>query len=167
MSKKPQQKTQRVRLKDAEDSIYHPNQVVIQSNELDHDIGREPIRDVIVYTSIGYHDYLDGDDNPILGDDSSTNPNNDVQLAEDRSIAFAKEVSIDGRNSNYYVKKASNGRFFDPWGIDEGRHNKQLRHTGKGEFEYHTVNKRSFTFYVAFLRTHNTAQLRNAERENF
>ncbi len=160
-------KQQRVRPKDAEDAIYRTNQVVIQGSELDHEIGREPIRDVIVYTSIGFHDYLDGNNNPILGDDSAKSLNCDFMLAEDRPTAFAKEVSVDGRNSNYYVKKASHGRFFNPWGVDEGRHNKQLRHTGKAEFEYHTVNKRSFTFYVAFLRTHNTAQLLNAERENF
>lgn len=150
-----------MRIGDAENAIHHPNSnVKIQGDEPNKNSGL-PVRDVIVYTSFGKHDYLDGDDNPIVADDS------EEFVAEDRPLAFAKEVSVDGRNSSYHVKRASNGRFFDPWGIDEGRHNKQLHHTGKTEFEYHSVNKRSFTFYVAFLRTHNPAQLRNAERENF
>lgn len=160
--KKNLQETQRVRIKEAEEAIFNPNSVEIQDDAPDINFGIDPVRDVIVYTSFGKHDYLDGDDNPILGDESENS------LAEDRPLAFAKEVSVNGRNSSYYVKRASGGRFYNPQGIDdEGRHNKQLHHTGKSKFEYHTVNKRSFEFYVAFLRTRNLAQLRNAERENF
>ncbi len=157
------QENQTVRVRDAENAIFHPNNVVEEENivSAEKHLGSAPDREVTVYTVFGKHDYLDGHDFPILGDES------DNVLAEDRDLAFAKEVSVDGRNSHYYIRRASNGRLFNPNGMDEGRHNKFLHHSGKREFEYHQVNQRVFNFYKDFLKSKNPAHLRNAEREAF
>ena len=93
------QENQTVRVRDAENAIFKPNNVVEEENivSAEKHLGQTPNRAVVVYTIFGKHDYLDGHDFPVLGDES-----NDIS-AEDRDLAFAKEVSVDGRNSHYYI----------------------------------------------------------------
>ena len=151
-----------VRPKDIEEAIFRPN-ASVEGEPVDttFDILKEDDREVWVYTILGKHDFIDEDDNPVLGDESE-----DYE-AEDRPNAFAKKVSINGGQWRYSVRRSSNGRMLNPIGQDEGRHNKELHHAGRKELEFHSVNARAFKFYLAFLRTKNLANLRNAERETF
>jgi hypothetical protein len=47
----------------------------------------------------------------------------------------------------------------------EGQSNKFLAKAGKPEYSFKEVNEKTFSFYVNFLSTKNTAWLSNTERE--
>jgi len=77
-------------------------------------------------------------------------------------------VTKDGgeERSKYFVKINFRGELFDPWGIfSEGREKRYLKHTGKDEWNFQTVGKNAFLFYLMFLKTRNRAYLTHAQRE--
>jgi len=153
----------RVNVRDADKAIFRPNSQV-QDDSPEQNFNTEISREVVCYTMFGNHDYIDGDDYPILGD--STDDKGVQTDAENRTLSFARTVSTNSRNLKYYVKSAVGGKFFNPLGMDEGRHNKVLHHAIGNEFTYHQVNKSSFDYYIQFLKTKNKAHLLNAERED-
>lgn len=159
MAQKKQQQ-RRVRVRDAEKSIWRPNDEDALS-EYHANTGPDFERDVVVYTIFGSHDYLDEDNKPAIFDDG------DIE-AEDRDIAFAKVVRIDGGDPHYSVRRDSAGRILDPLGMfSERNHNKMRHHTQRRQWEWVEVNKRVFEYYVRYLETKNRAHYINAEREVF
>ena len=151
------QLTSRVRIKRAD--IFDPT-AQVDTIEPDRDFGREPERDVVCYTFYGQHDYLDADDNPTLMDIDGVE-------AEERDLAFAKAVTVNGR-TRFFIKQGDNGRLFNPIGMtDQWTHNKFRHHTGSKQWNFVEVSPRAFGFYLDFLRTKNTAYHKNAEREAF
>lgn len=147
----------RGRTKLRDEDIFDPKSQV-QTLEPDRDFGREPERDVYIYTIYGQHDYLDHDDNPTLFTER------EGITDEDRPTAFAKKVVSEDRE-RFFIK--SNGvQLYNPIGVaDENRHNKFLQHAGKKEWKFVEVSPKSFRFYLAFLRTKNVAHHLNAQRE--
>jgi len=107
-----------------------------------------------LYTILGNHDWVDEDGFPRM---------NTKEF--DPAQVHAKAVK-DSSRTKFYIKRGRYGKPFDPMGIyTEGTEYKQKRHAGKPEWELKQVNKKAFDFYINFLRTKNSAWLRNAERE--
>lgn len=147
--------TKNVRVRDWQQAIFRPQspENVKQAN-VDTDVGKELEREVMCFTVLGKHDYLNNSEDPMMHDES----NKDV---------LAKIVTVNEGNPRYLIKRDSNGRLFNPLGMDEGRHNKFLHHAGKDQYEFRGVNRKAFDFYLQFLKTKNLAHLRTAEREVF
>tara|TARA_Y100000310_G_scaffold303187_1_gene341286 strand:- start:67 stop:489 length:423 start_codon:yes stop_codon:yes gene_type:complete len=82
---------------------------------------------------------------------------------------YAKRVTISGEGGTrykLYVKFGLDGFMYNPWGLySEGTNNKMAKHSGKMAWAFRQVNDKSFSYYLDFLRTRNTAWLNNAERE--
>lgn len=149
----------RVRPHEIEDAVYRPN-VNVHGDSIDHNIGQAIDRDTQCFCLFGKHEALDGQGYPILLDDEE-------DLAEDKQDVLAKIVVVNENTPKYMIRTDSNGRFFNPLGMDEGNHNKFIHRAGKDLYQFKSVNKRAFRFYLDFLRTKNTAHHRNAERESF
>lgn len=147
------QNTNRVSARDLEGAIFRPNNEVNEENT-DRDFMEPLEREVICFTIIGKQDYISRLDQPVLED-------------ENHLDVFAKIVVVNQGNPKYLVKRDSNGRLFNPLGIDEGNHNKFIHSAGKDQYEFRSVNKKSFDHYVRFLSTKNLSHLRTAEQEIF
>lgn len=82
---------------------------------------------------------------------------------------YAKRLTICGEGGTrykHYVKFGIRGFMYNPWGIySEGTSRKEVKHSGKKAWTFSQVSNKSFTYYLTFLRTKNTAWLNNAERE--
>ena len=106
--------------------------------------------------------YTNGSDNSVDFDATRT-------IDHESSDCYAKRITITGEGGTrykYYVKFGINGFMYNPWGLySEGMHNKQAKHSGKMAWTFREVNNKSFSYYLDFLRTRNTAWLNNAERE--
>jgi len=147
------------RTKIGKNDIFDPK-ASIKSLEPDRDFGREPSKNVICYTIIGKHSYLDASDNPVVMDTQDC-------LAEDNPLSFAKSIEVDG-DVRYFIKVGNNHRLINPIGIsDENTQNNFDNKSGKSQWRYRLVDPRAFSLYQAFLRTKNIAFHMNAEREIF
>ena len=145
--------TSRISSRDLDSSIFRPmNQN--KDSSIDQNFIEEIDRDTMCFTMFGKHDGLTDDGMPFLND-------------EDDPDVLAKVVVVNDGYPKYMVKRDSNGKLFNPLGMDEGRHNKFLHHAGKGQYEFRSVNRRAFDSYLQFLKTKNLAHLRTAEREIF
>lgn len=110
-----------------------------------------------VYTIIGKEEYLEKDKYPCL--------RLSADEAADHKNAYAIKVSI-GDRTRYYVKRGNDGRIFNPIGMfSEGTSTKQIRHAGKGVWNFKEIKEGVFDLYINFLLTKNVSYLRNAERE--
>jgi len=91
------------------------------------------------------------------------------QVAPDDPKCYAKlfiTTEKEQETLKYFLKVNFSGELFDPWGIfSEGRERKYLKHTGRNEWNFQTVNKNAFLFYLMFLKTRNKAYLTHAQRE--
>lgn len=145
--------TNRVSTRDMNDAIFRP-QNQNKDSSVDQNFMEEVNRDILCYTIFGKHDSLDANGSPLIED-------------EDDPDVLAKIIWINDGYPKYMVKRDSNGRLFNPLGIDEGRHNKFLHHAGKDQYEFRSVNRSAFTYYLRFLTTKNLSHLRTAEREIF
>jgi hypothetical protein len=124
----------------------------------------------LAFTIFGQHDELtdehgnsDSEGFPLLYD--VDDGSGKIIPSHTLTNAFAKVVM--GTKIRYFVKTNSNGKFFNPMGLfTENRHNKNLKHAGKAEWEYKEVSHTVFMFYVSFLKTRNKARLLVAQREN-
>ena len=152
----------RVRPRDTEGAIFRPNAEGIAGDEPDHRQGTHLEREVEVYTIFGKHDFLDGDDNPCVADDGEDT------LAEDRDIAYAKTVSVNGRPDSFHIRTDNQGKFFNPMDIygNSNSHSKRIHHTGERAFQYREVGVEAFQAYLAFLATKQQMHLRVAERNS-
>lgn len=110
-----------------------------------------------VYTIIGKEEYLEKDKYPCLhlkAVEATTHKN-----------AYAIKISI-GNRTKYYVKRGNDGRIFNPIGMfSEGTSTKQVKHAGKGVWNFKEIKEDVFDLYINFLLTKNVSYLRNAERE--
>jgi hypothetical protein len=149
----PKQNTNRVSVRDIDDAIFRPNSPVKGEN-IDQNFMEEPEREVICFTIYGKQDRMTSTGYPLLED-------------EENPDVLAKIVTINDNYPRYMVKRDSNGRLFNPLGIEEGNHNKFIHKAGKEQFEFKSVPKIAFDYYVHFLSTKNLAHLRTAEREIF
>ena len=103
------------------------------------------------YTIFGKHEWIDEEGFP--------------RLHNENSDAYAKSVTGNTR-TRFFVKRGRHGKLYNPIGIySEGTANKQLRHTGRLEWEFKESTQKVFNFYIRFLKTKNSAWLNNAERE--
>lgn len=125
-----------------------------KDSSIDQNFIEEINRETLCFTIFGKHDALSQDGNPVIED-------------EDSPEVLAKIVWVNDGYPRYMVKRDSNGRLFNPLGMDEGRHNKFLHHAGREQYEFRSVNKRAFDHYLYFLKTKNLSHLRTAEREIF
>lgn len=146
-------KINRVTHKDMAKSIV-TTKAAVPGGYTDRNFGREPKRETLCFTMFGKHEYLNDDSNPVVEDENNTD-------------VLAKVVVVNNGNPRYLIRRDSNGRFFNPLGIDEGKHLKFIHQAGKEQFEFRAVNKSVFDSYLSFLRTKNVAHLRTAEREGF
>ena len=109
-----------------------------------------------VETSVGYTDGKDEE-------------GKNITIALDKNECDDKMVTIAGESGlryKYYVKFGVSGSMFNPWGlVSEGTQSRYAKHAGKAAWEFKKANKKSFRFYLTFLRTRNSAWLNNAERE--
>ena len=121
-------------------------------SETETDVTHEDVG-TLLYTAFGKQDWLD----------EGGFPRADLE-GFDPAQVHAKAVKGDER-TKFYVKTGRHGKFFDPAGLySEGTEYKQKRHAGKPEWELKNVSQKAFDFYINFLKTKNTAWLRNAER---
>jgi hypothetical protein len=81
--------------------------------------------------------------------------------------ALAKKIiNTTNNTSRFFIKVGTYGRPYNPIGMySEGQSNKFLAKAGKPEYSFKEVNEKTFSFYVNFLSTQNTAWLSNTERE--
>jgi hypothetical protein len=81
--------------------------------------------------------------------------------------ALAKKIiNTTNNTSRFFIKVGTYGRPYNPIGMySEGQSNKFLAKAGKPEYSFKEVNEKTFSFYVNFLSTKNTAWLSNTERE--
>jgi len=84
------------------------------------------------------------------------------------SKCYAKKVTIElegGIKDKFYIKYDDKGFMYDPWGLyTEGAEDKKL-YGDKPTWAFRRTGKKSFYYYLDYLRTRNKAWLRNAERE--
>jgi hypothetical protein len=84
---------------------------------------------------------------------------------EEKSLA-KKITNLDTNSSKYYIKVGMYGRPYNPIGMySEGQSAKFLTKAGKPQYTFKEVNEKTFSFYINFLTTKNTAWLSNTERE--
>lgn len=126
----------------------------IHEKEKDED---EFPRTETVYTIIGKQEYLEENKYPCL--------HLKVQEALGHKDAYAIKISV-GDRTKYYVKRGSDGRIFNPIGLfSEGTSTKQIKHAGKGVWNFKEIKADVFDLYINFLLTKNVSYLKNAERE--
>ena len=152
-SKSKPTRSSRVRPHEADDAIFRPHNDLPGDTHTDRAFGRKPQRELMLFTIFGKHDFLADDGSPLLVDEAD-------------SMVFAKKIWVNNGNPSYQIKRAVDGRLFNPIGADEGRHNKTI-HGAKGEYNFRPVNKKVFELYIKFLTTKNQTFLRSAERETF
>lgn len=86
-------------------------------------------------------------------------------FTEDKALA-KKVTNTDTNASKYYIKIGMYGRPYNPIGLySEGQSAKFLTKAGKPQYTFKEVNEKTFSFYINFLTTKNTAWLSNTERE--
>jgi hypothetical protein len=86
-------------------------------------------------------------------------------LTEDKALA-KKIINTDNNTNKYYIKVGMYGRPYNPIGLySEGQSAKFLTKAGKPQYVFKEVNEKTFSFYINFLTTKNTAWLSNTERE--
>ena len=151
---KKQPKTIRVRPKEVSEAIWRPRAEVKGDNTHTAIPGQVLDRVTECFTMLGKQETLDFNGYPQVED-------------EEHKDVLAKIVIINAGTPSYMIKRDAHGRFFNPMGIDEGRHNKFIHRAGKDKYEFKSVSSKTFRFYIDFLKTKNLAHLRNAERENF
>jgi hypothetical protein len=140
-------------VRDLDDAIFKPHNQNKDSS-VDQNFIEEIDREVVCFTMFGKHDSLADDGSPLINDEDDPN-------------ALAKIIWINDGYPKYMIRRDSNGRLFNPLGMDEGRHNKFLHHAGKDQYEFRSVNRNAFDHYLYFLKTKNLSHLRTAEREIF
>lgn len=102
------------------------------------------------YTIFGQHDYLDNNQNP--------------RTSESGNV-LAKSVKYEHR-TKHFLKVGDHGKLYNPIGLySEGTSDKFMSKIGRKAWEFKEVSPMVFDLYVKFLKTKNTAWLRNAERE--
>ena len=103
------------------------------------------------YTMFGKHEWVDDGGFP--------------RMDSENVDTFAKSITDEDKNK-FFAKRGRYGKLFNPIGIySEGTAGKQMRHAGRHEWQFKEVSKKTFDFYIRFLKTKNSAWLHNAERE--
>ena len=73
--------------------------------------------------------------------------NSNIQVAEDSKKVLARKIQRDDGSVKYSIKLDNSARLFNPGSI------------------FKDVSEKTFSMYLKFLKTKNTAYLHNAERE--
>jgi len=118
----------------------------------------KPSSYIIHFTIFGKHDKL----TDLHGDEQD----NGYPLTKNEELICAS-IKYVGKNSpRYFVKVNASGMLYDPIGMySEDGLNKDLKHTGKKEWQNKEVNSKVFNFYLNYLKTKNKAWLTNSNRE--
>jgi hypothetical protein len=115
---------------------------------------REEAFDVEESVEIGYTSGVDKDDKS--------------KICEVTDKECYAKRAIFGNQVRYFAKVGLDGLLHDPWDAlagNEGTKNRQARRQGREKQEFVEVNKKTFDFYLGFLRGRNRAWKHNAERE--
>lgn len=156
-------KSMRVRGKDLQNCIHPLNigkkRTNITINQPTQAITEpKPKTYTIDFTIFGKHDKL----TDIYGEKQD----NGYPVTTDENLVCATIKYVDDNPVKYYVKVNTSGMLYDPIGMySEGGLNKDLKHTGKKEWQNKEVNSKVFNFYLNYLKTKNKAWLNNANRE--
>ena len=90
------------------------------------------------------------------------------EIDVNNSKCYAKKIIIQsesGTREKFYVKYDDKGFMYDPWGLyTEGVEERRL-YGDKPAWVFRKTTKKSFYYYLDYLKTRNKAWLRNAERE--
>jgi len=86
------------------------------------------------------------------------------EVDENSPVAYAKRVNNEGKII-YYVKQDKYGNLYNPNGLySERTENRNTRHAAGQQWKFRETDKKTFDYYVKFLKTKNEAWLNNAER---
>ncbi len=110
---------------------------------------------VICYTLQGMTKDKDSNGNTLSNDDSSKINKGGLCLA------YAKQVSEGGKAFFYIMSDKQN--LYNP--VDSEHKKNKVK--GVDRWQWQLVSPKAFAYYLAFLKTRNEYQLRNAEREFF
>ena len=90
------------------------------------------------------------------------------EIDADSPKCYAKKITIQsegGIKEKFYVKYDDKGFMYDPWGLyTEGKEGRKL-YGDEPTWSFVKITKKSFYYYIDYLRTRNKAWLHNAERE--
>lgn len=105
-----------------------------------------------------------------VGYTASKSPESSNEIDSSDKNCYAKKSIYktgDGaERSKYYIKIASDGSLFDPWGMySEGTQGAYDKEKGRSKWSFVEVNENSFNFYIKFLQSRNNSWLMNAKRE--
>ena len=133
----------------------------IHPERAEQDKSVETTKDTLVYTISGKQDFKDENKYPILVD--SFNEDGDItELAENKTLAFAKTAVVRGRQ-RYYIKRNGQGSLYNPMNtIDDHRGLNKIK--GIVPWKFTEVRVEVFQFYIDFLRTKNKSRLTYAQR---
>lgn len=85
------------------------------------------------------------------------------EVDDDDDTAICKDILTNDKHV-YSIKVNKRGSLLNPYDMyEEDRHNRVSE--GRKNWEFRKVSKKSFDYYVEFLKTKNQSWLRNAERE--
>ena len=88
--------------------------------------------------------------------------------AEDVTSIAKKSIDAVLNSEKFWIKICNNGinsgKFFDPLSNLEEELKNYESHTGRYRYAYKSVSRECFDLYLSFLKTKNSAFLKNAER---
>lgn len=106
------------------------------------------------FTTIKTYDFIDEDNNPRLIDEN-----------DNRIMAKAK-LKQNG-SYKYMIRLDNLNKIYDPTLDMSENKNNNLFEVDGADLSFKEVSKTTFDLYLSFLKTMNTAWIRNAEREDF
>tara|TARA_R110000824_G_scaffold17703_4_gene71284 strand:- start:1462 stop:1863 length:402 start_codon:yes stop_codon:yes gene_type:complete len=111
-----------------------------------------------------------GDVEGVVGYTISKDPQSSNEIEPSDKNCYAKKTILKtgagAERSKYYIKMASDGSIFDPWGMySEGTQGLHDRERGRSKWSFSEVNESCFNFYIKFLQSRNNSWLMNAKRE--
>lgn len=107
------------------------------------------------YGSIKTYDFIDKDNNP--------------RIKDEEDVRVLAKIKVKNDDVPKYLLRVNNfKKIYDPSSdLSENKTSENLFQENKDSINFKEVNKKTFDFYLSFLRTMNTSWIRNAEREDF
>lgn len=92
--------------------------------------------------------------------------NSNIRVPEDSKKVLARKIQRDDGSIKYSIKLDSTARLFNPGSIfNTDKHSTFLDTVCRRSNKFKDVSEKTFSMYLKFLKTKNTAYLHNAERE--
>lgn len=124
---------------------------------------------VLTFTILGKEDgrlNLNGTSNadgyPALA--SLVDDRGNIILAEHRDIAYAKMVITNG-SPRYFIKQNTQRKLFNPFGDSESEEKRRMM--GEDIWQYRSVGRQVFHYYLNLLQTKNQTWITRAERAHY